>query len=103
LGFFDYSGSQFDFLMATSVIHYVEDKLAFFRHARTMLNTRGLLILELPITEGKEDTVIWDKKPPRYVPSRSYLEKVASEAGFELVHFGLSNLKDRRVFHFSKR
>jgi 2-polyprenyl-3-methyl-5-hydroxy-6-metoxy-1,4-benzoquinol methylase len=101
--FFGYIDENIDFIMATSVLHYIEDKKNFFEHALKLMSKSGVLVVEVPVTEDGSDLRVWDLNPKRYIAGRNYLERTAADVGLRLDYFGQSNLSERRVFHFTRR
>lgn len=100
--YYEFVHPGLDFIVATSVLHYFEDKARFFEHAHRLLRDGGVLIVEVPVTDDNSDLEVLDLKPRRYIPGRGYLERLAALHGFRLDFFGRSNLRERRVFHFQK-
>jgi hypothetical protein len=80
------AGSTFDTVILQNVAEHVDDDVAAFRAARSVLDDNGRVVVLVPCGPslyGSLDKVIGHQR--RY--SREQLADAAQKAGFDLVHF----------------
>ncbi|MBL8150800.1 MAG: class I SAM-dependent methyltransferase [Blastocatellia bacterium] len=110
-----FQNAEFDLIVSTTALHYVEDLAAFFQECSRLLKPSGNLILSLlhPISTGLFPTVdqdyrdsrCWDlkyfsSKRRRYFPPWSSVDPDSSEDALQCYHHTLQDYLQPLLAHF---